>query len=180
MSRRSPRGRQSVRASSPPVFHRRLDCIGLRSLTAFASRKRPGSTGGAHFDIRSWCVACLFSRSISSSVKPAATTRARDARRPGISSSGSIVIVMQQGHWSKAQRRRKDIEPGRSSLLTLRWREGDSNFRSPVRKGGLRPRNGNREKEAEPISKSSPPEEPRVRIVISLPPSLSHRNVTGV
>src|SRR6202035_408500 len=30
---------------------------------------------------------------MSSSVRPAAITRARDARRPGISSSGSIVIV---------------------------------------------------------------------------------------
>jgi hypothetical protein len=37
--------------------------------------------------------ACLISRSISSSLRPAAITRARNARRPGISSSGSITIV---------------------------------------------------------------------------------------
>src|SRR6202023_1600615 len=40
----------------------------------------------------SFC-ACLIRRSMSSSVRPAAMTRARDARRPGISSSGSIVLV---------------------------------------------------------------------------------------
>jgi len=45
----------------------------------------PHPAGGSTF----FC-ACLMSRSISSSLKPAATTRARDARRPGISSSGSI------------------------------------------------------------------------------------------
>jgi hypothetical protein len=37
------------------------------------------------------CCACLISRLISSSVRPAAMTRVRDARRPGISWSGSIV-----------------------------------------------------------------------------------------